>query len=91
MDNEGQLVCMGEKSSGQLDVPSFMGQYGFAQGTRSASAGCNHSCGIKSNFELQCWGSNWHGQVVIPNKTQLSSKNNNNNHFNSNDPNQLKK
>ncbi|MBA0697148.1 hypothetical protein Goari_003645, partial [Gossypium aridum] len=54
VNSEGELVCRGDNSTGQLDVPSNKG-LNFASGL---ALGDGFSCGIRrSNGTVVCWGS----------------------------------
>lgn len=70
---DGSVVCWGDNSGGRADAPSG----GFT--SVSASAGCRtarllpgsrhtfgHSCGVRVDGSVACWGDNSSGQTDVP-------------------------
>ncbi|KAJ8542074.1 hypothetical protein K7X08_016940 [Anisodus acutangulus] len=54
MNTTGYVICKGDNTNGQLDIPSSFGYeyYGLALGV-------NHTCGIlRMNYTVVCWGGN---------------------------------
>ena len=49
---------LGLQFHGQTDAPS--GQF------NAVSAGGNHTCGLRTNNTITCWGDNAHGQTDAP-------------------------
>lgn len=66
---DGTLWCWGANGAGQLGggqtpdkhSPVQIGALGGA--VRSAAAGSEHTCAVKSDGSLWCWGWNYYGQV----------------------------
>jgi len=56
----GQLVCFGENSHGQCDVPPGLGP------VVAAAAGNGHTVAVLANGQLVCFGENSHGQCDVP-------------------------
>jgi alpha-tubulin suppressor-like RCC1 family protein len=65
----GKLYCWGSDSDGQLgdgdlaigaDAPRRIGTF---EDWATASAGQYHTCGVRSNGKLYCWGTDGSGQV----------------------------
>ena len=56
----GQLVCFGNNSSSQCDVPPDLGPVEFV------AAGYLHTCAVKTAGELVCFGDNMFGQSDVP-------------------------
>lgn len=48
--NSGIVKCQGQNYSGQIDVPKDLGR------VKSVMVGYNHSCALKYNGQLECWG-----------------------------------
>lgn len=62
VDATGKLVCWGNNSERQCNVP-----YGFFKaGTLQASAGTDHTCALAAHGRLKCWGSNDRGEADVP-------------------------
>jgi alpha-tubulin suppressor-like RCC1 family protein len=66
----GKLYCWGSDSDGQVgdggsNDPAITEprRIGTFEDWALASAGRNHSCGVRKNAKLYCWGSDSHGQV----------------------------
>ena len=60
----GQVTCWGgdncyEQTSPPTDT--------FAD----VQAGGSHSCGLKADHSLMCWGSNYYGELEVPNELFL--------------------
>ncbi|XP_065870991.1 putative serine/threonine-protein kinase-like protein CCR3 [Euphorbia lathyris] len=53
MNSTGFLVCKGENFSGQLDIPMNSAALMY---TPQLSLGANHSCAIRVNGSVVCWG-----------------------------------
>jgi alpha-tubulin suppressor-like RCC1 family protein len=74
VDDDG-TICWGPNDSGKLGL----GSEGGVERTprRSAStarysqlcAGENHACGLRDDGEIECWGSNPHGQLGLGDRT----------------------
>ena len=54
------LVCFGDNTCGQCDVPTDLGAVG------AVSAGKYHTCAVRSDGHLVCFGSNSDGQCDVP-------------------------
>ncbi len=69
LDDAGNAFCWGSNASGELgsgeDTSSarapraVVGEHRF----RSVAAGSSHTCGLREDGQLLCWGSNAHGQL----------------------------
>ena len=90
----GSIVCWGDNSAGQINVPGapsaeyrnplpndrsagLGGVAARANGDLGSSnssgrmyvdvtAGANHTCAVRTNGIVDCWGSNSHGQIRVP-------------------------
>jgi len=67
---DGRLFCWGYGANGQLgaDMSNGVRDSIVQEGTASTdwvsvSAGKAHTCGVKANGKLFCWGKNNHGQI----------------------------
>ena len=58
--SDGSLVCWGQNSSGQCNIPSNLGPL------TTIDAGANHNIAIQSNGLIACWGDNGSGQCNVP-------------------------
>ena len=58
---DGRVVCWGDNSSGQLQVPST-GVTRF----RAVEAGSYHTCAITTTGTTRCWGANGDGRASPP-------------------------
>jgi len=66
---DGTLWCWGKNLDGQLgdntttdkDIP--VQEYSQSTSWESVSAGRNHTCGVKTDGDLWCWGKNSYGQL----------------------------
>jgi hypothetical protein len=56
----GTVICWGDNSSGQLNVPSGL------SGVVKLSAGGQHTCALESSGSIVCWGSDADGQLDVP-------------------------
>jgi alpha-tubulin suppressor-like RCC1 family protein len=69
--SEGRLFCWGSNSEGKLgvgdmnprDVPTEVDVGGMTW--RSVATGLSHTCGIRTDGSLWCWGHNGSGQVGV--------------------------
>ncbi|MDF1654214.1 MAG: hypothetical protein P1U34_03795 [Coxiellaceae bacterium] len=67
--NSGKVKCWGKNTSGQLGNGSTVNSYDPVdahnlEGTVTAlTSGSNHTCALLKNGQMQCWGSNEHGQL----------------------------
>ena len=48
------------------DEPADTGSTGTTGGFTAVSAGGSHSCGVRSDATVTCWGANWYGQADAP-------------------------
>jgi alpha-tubulin suppressor-like RCC1 family protein len=79
--NDGAVFCWGLNSSGQLgdnsttsrSVPTAVNGLGASSGVVSLSAGGNHTCALKSDHSVLCWGANDLGQLGDGTTTQRNS------------------
>ncbi|MBU1218293.1 hypothetical protein KKF34_09565 [Myxococcota bacterium] len=66
---DGSAWCWGKNTSGQLgngDLEDTMipaGVSGMSEGVKSICPGADHTCALKSDGSLWCWGSNVSGQI----------------------------
>ena len=60
MRSDGQLVCFGDNTCGQCDVPTDLGA------VVAVTAGKNHTCAVRSDGRLVCFGYNAFGQCMVP-------------------------
>jgi alpha-tubulin suppressor-like RCC1 family protein len=73
LSHDGQGYCWGYNNSGQLgngsttnsNIPVLVSQgaMGSSVTFSSISAGANHTCGVGSDGEGYCWGSNYSGEL----------------------------
>jgi len=56
------VVCWGDNSHGQLDLPSTAG----IKKVREYVTGSSHACLLRVSPLIQCWGANKAGQTSIP-------------------------
>ncbi|PIN06585.1 Serine/threonine protein kinase [Handroanthus impetiginosus] len=69
MNNLGFIVCRGDNSSGQLNIPT-----NSAYEYRALALGTNHSCAIRrSNRTVVCWGGNGEFSSNITDGTSFES------------------
>lgn len=59
LDTDRAPECLGDNSSGQLEVPS-------QSVTMAWTAGARHGCGLSDGGLLTCWGANDAAQVEVP-------------------------
>jgi hypothetical protein len=65
----GEVLCLGENGRGQLGDGSTADRWTDApelitlSGVTSLTSGADHSCAIKTDGTLWCWGYNFHGQI----------------------------
>ncbi|MBU1684152.1 MAG: hypothetical protein V1768_03535 [Patescibacteria group bacterium] len=64
------MVCWGYNSSGQLGDGSYSNKltpvqvFGLGSGTvKEITAGYQHTCALKTNGSMVCWGYNYHSQL----------------------------
>jgi len=66
---DGSLYCWGMNEHGQLgdgttiERPTPTREASDATDWTSVSAGTDHTCGVKTDGSLHCWGRNLHGQL----------------------------
>jgi alpha-tubulin suppressor-like RCC1 family protein len=66
---DGSLWCWGANWYGQLGDGTYTGRNTpgpgpiMASGVSSVAAGSYHTCAIKQDGSLWCWGANWYGQL----------------------------
>jgi len=66
---DGTLWCWGRSESGELGVGEVGGarevpaRVGTAEDWVAVAAGGAHTCGLRADKSLWCWGSNTHGQL----------------------------
>jgi alpha-tubulin suppressor-like RCC1 family protein len=72
----GTLWCWGDNTYGELGIGNQTGQdrprpvtTPAAGGWADVTAGGNHSCAIRANGTLWCWGDNTYGELGIGNQT----------------------
>lgn len=67
--SDGTLWCWGRNDSGELGIgdsgadQNLPSQVTSANDWLSISTGCHHTCGIKADTSLWCWGNNNSGQL----------------------------
>jgi alpha-tubulin suppressor-like RCC1 family protein len=79
--NDGAVFCWGLNTSGQLgdnsttdrSVPTAVNGLGASSGVVSLSAGSNHTCALKSDHTVLCWGANDLGQLGDGSTTQRNA------------------
>jgi alpha-tubulin suppressor-like RCC1 family protein len=70
--SDGALYCWGNNQQGQLGVGSTASSptpavvTGLDTGVASVTAGGFHTCALRADGRLSCWGSNEFGQVAAP-------------------------
>ncbi|MDC3317383.1 hypothetical protein OAV29_03990, partial [Candidatus Poseidoniaceae archaeon] len=80
LDN-GQVVCWGEGSSGQLgyggtatnNTPTLTSSLGSNRTAVSISSGYSHTCAILDDGSVACWGDGAYGQLGTGNTQQQTS------------------
>ena len=71
VDDLGAIQCWGSNAQGQLGVDSPTSSSnpvktaGLAFGFKEVTAGTDHSCGLTTEGTVQCWGSNYYGQLGV--------------------------
>jgi alpha-tubulin suppressor-like RCC1 family protein len=66
---QGAVNCWGRNNSGQSGMAASFSVWGYATvsgltgGATAVAAGENHTCALKSNGDVVCWGSNAEGQL----------------------------
>jgi len=79
--NDGAVFCWGRNVNGQLgdnsttqrNVPTQVNGLGASSGVVSLSAGNNHTCALKSDHSVVCWGANDSGQLGDSSITQRTT------------------
>lgn len=72
--SDGSLFCWGNNDSGQLGLNSTSTAYypaqvhglddtGYLTDIIQSAAGSDHTCALKSDGTVYCWGYNWYGQL----------------------------
>jgi alpha-tubulin suppressor-like RCC1 family protein len=67
--HDGKLYCWGDDSNGQVGDGNFIsthktpGRIGTFEDWAEVSAGGAHTCGVRSNGKLYCWGADYVSQV----------------------------
>lgn len=72
--SDGSLYCWGNNDNGQLGLNSTSTAYypaqvhgvsdsGYLADVIQSAAGSNHTCALKSDGTVYCWGYNWYGQL----------------------------
>lgn len=76
--NTGVVWCWGASGLGQIGASAasapvqltpFTSSFGVGDEPRTVTTGDGHSCGVKSNGVVVCWGYNFFGQVGNGNTT----------------------
>lgn len=68
----GAVYCWGRNHVGQLgnssdtDSSRPVSVTGLVSGVQAIAAGEHHTCALRTDGELVCWGSNWAGQLGNP-------------------------
>lgn len=81
--SNGSVYCWGQNSSGQLGIGSStssnlpiqvkdIGGSGTISNIKLISAGTSHTCGVKNDGSVWCWGLNTSGQLGNGNTTMQS-------------------
>ncbi|NBO38609.1 tandem-95 repeat protein, partial [bacterium] len=76
--NDGAVFCWGANSFGQLGdnsttertIPTAVNSLGAGSGVVSLTAGHNHTCALKNDHSVHCWGKNEFGQLGDASTTQ---------------------
>jgi alpha-tubulin suppressor-like RCC1 family protein len=69
---DGSLWCWGDNEKGQLGDETYYGSHTaypvriISSGVSSVSLGWKHTCAVKTDGSLWCWGYNGYGQVGVP-------------------------
>jgi alpha-tubulin suppressor-like RCC1 family protein len=75
LNNDGKVLCWGDNSSGQLGNPATVGGpanytpkavVGLGTDTKQISTGSQHTCALKNDGQVLCWGVNQSGQLGKP-------------------------
>ena len=73
LKTDSTIKCWGSNSSGQLDPPAVTTSLPATEGLNHAmdglgviAAGGNHSCGLRPDQTITCWGDSWSGRSVAP-------------------------
>lgn len=67
--NDGGVKCWGLNTDGQLGDGTKINQSvptqvkGLTSGVKAIAVGSDHSCALKNDGEVMCWGRNTHGQL----------------------------
>lgn len=70
--NNGEMLCWGSNEYGQLgtgavdgstDVPTQVTGFGPGSGAIAMAAGSEHTCAIKADQSVYCWGGNFGGKL----------------------------
>lgn len=71
-----ELMCWGDHSSAQCDVPPATTDYGntFIIKYVDYSLGFDHACALRNDNRVVCWGNNIEGQATVPNADAVMSK-----------------
>ena len=73
INTDGKLFCWGENTYGQLGdsnqpiqpFKTMPGQIGSETNWQNVSVGTHHTCAVKTDHTLWCWGSNDDGQLGV--------------------------
>jgi alpha-tubulin suppressor-like RCC1 family protein len=84
LKTNGKVVCWGFNGFGQLGRPNVTGSQanptpdfviGLGTDTLHISAGTNHTCALKTDGKMLCWGDNRAGELGNPNMVMGSAQN----------------